>query len=257
MSQSLSDGAVAALTGGYGDIGFAVARKLRQAGFRVALGDVKSGEHLAGRALDEFYFHALDVRDEQSVTSWFDAIGAHFGEPAALIVANAGIVRPGSALDTPGRDWSETLAVNLTGAWLTARVGAQRLLAAGRPGRIVFIGSWTGHAPHVHLAAYCAAKAGLRMIMQCLALELADKDILVNEVAPGYVDAGLSAQFFRADPQLAEQSRAVVPVHRLIDVEEIASAVAYLCEPGHRNLTGNTLVIDGGLSLLRAPKTQR
>ena len=121
------------------------------------------------------------------------------------------------------------------------------------PGRIVFVGSWAGHAPHVELAAYSTAKAGLRMLTQCLALELADKGILVNEVAPGYVNAGLSGQFFKKDPDCAARSRAAVPVGELIEADEVAAAIAYLCSPAHRNLTGSTLLLDGGLSLLRNP----
>jgi glucose 1-dehydrogenase len=105
----------------------------------------------------------------------------------------------------------------------------------------------------VELAAYCAAKAGLRMLTQCLALELADKAILVNEVAPGYVNAGLSGQFFKKDPALAARSTAAVPVGQLIEADEVAAAIAYLCSPAHRNLTGSTLLLDGGLSLLRSP----
>lgn len=91
------------------------------------------------------------------------------------------------------------------------------------------------------------------MLTQCLALELASKDILVNEVAPDYVNAGLSGQFFKQDPALAARSTAAVPVGQLIEADEVAAAIAYLCSPAHRNLTGSTLLLDGGLSLLRSP----
>ena len=91
------------------------------------------------------------------------------------------------------------------------------------------------------------------MLTQCLALELAAHGILVNEVAPGYVNAGLSGQFFKQDPALAARSTAAVPVGELIEADEVAAAIAYLCSPAHRNLTGSTLLLDGGLSLLRSP----
>jgi glucose 1-dehydrogenase len=255
MTAGFPEQPVAVVSGGLGDIGLATGHALRKAGYRVALGDLHPDEEARSLVPDAFHYQRVDVRDEHSVAAWFDAIQEHFGQPASIIVVNAGIVRPGTALAASCQDWTDTLAVNLTGAWLTARVGAQRLIVAGQPGRIVFVGSWAGHAPHVHIAAYCAAKAGLRMLVQCLALDLADQDILVNEVAPGYVDAGLSAQFFRRDPQLAERSRAAVPVGKLIDTAEVAEAVVYLGSPSHRNLTGSTLVLDGGLSLLRVPKT--
>lgn len=257
MEFSFPDHPVVAISGGLGDIGLATARVLLEAGCRVALGDTLDDDEYSLLSLSGYYYRSVDVRDERSVEAWFDAIRSHFGRNASIIVANAGIVRPGTSLETTCEDWNETLAVNLTGAWLTARVGAKRLVSEGSTGRIVFNGSWAGHAPHANLIAYCAAKAGLRMVVQCLAAELADKGILVNEVAPGYVDAGLSAKMFRSDPGLAERAKASVPVGRLIDAAEVAEAIAYLCLPSHQNLTGASLVLDGGLSLLRAPKTQR
>ena len=233
------------ISGGRGDIGAATALALQQAGCRVAICDV----HTASPREDGLHYHQADVSDEAAVVGWFDAVESHFGQPASIIVANAAIVSLGDTLSIAVAEWNRTLAVNLTGAWLTARTGARRLIARKMPGRIVFVGSWAAHAPHVELAAYCTAKAGLRMVAQSMALELADRGILVNEVAPGFVDAGLSAQFFRSDATLAERSRAVVPNKQLIGAEEVAHAIAYLCSPQHRNLTGSTLLLDGGLSL--------
>ena len=236
---------VAMISGGSGDIGRATALALQQAGCRVAIGDV----HAAPLHEDGFHYHQVDVSDEAAVAAWFDAVESHFGQPASIIVANAGIVTTGSVMNATVEDWNRTVAVNLTGAWLTARTGARRLIEMKMPGRIVFVGSWAAHAPHVQLAAYCAAKAGLRMLAQTMALELADKCILVNEVAPGFVDAGLSAELFRKDAALAERSRAVVPNKQLIEADEVAQAITYMCSPTHRNLTGSTLLLDGGLSL--------
>lgn len=245
MNQSFPAQPVAMISGGLGDIGKAAAHAMQRSGCRVSIGDV----HPTSPADEGFHYHQVDASNEASVVTWFDAVESHFGQTASVIVANAAIVTIGSVMTATVEEWNRTMHVNLTGAWLTARTGAQRMLAAGLPGRIVFVGSWAGHAPHVHIAAYCAAKAGLRMLAQTMALELADKDILVNEVAPGYVDAGLSGQFFKKNAGEAERARAVVPNKRLIEAEEVAQAIAYLCSPHHRNLTGSTLLIDGGLSL--------
>lgn len=249
MNAAFPTQPVAAISGGLGDIGLATAHALKLAGCRVALGDLRD----AGRNADGFHVQHVDVASETSVQAWFGAVEAALGEPASIIVVNAGIVFTGSAMSATLDDWNRTVSVNLTGAWLTARIGARRLIEKKMPGRIVFVGSWAAHAPHVELAAYCAAKAGLRMLTQCLALELAAQDILVNEVAPGFVNAGLSGQFFRKDPALAARSTAAVPVGRLIEADEVAAAIAYLCSPAHQNLTGSTLLLDGGLSLLRSP----
>lgn len=252
MTTAFPNSPVAVISGGLGDIGFATAHALKQTGCRVALGDLRDN----GRNTDGFHVHHVDVASEASVQAWFGAVEAAFGEPASIIVVNAGIVFTGSAISATLDEWNRTLAVNLTGAWLTARAGARRLIEKTMPGRIVFVGSWAAHAPHVQLAAYSAAKAGLRMLAQCLALELAGQGILVNEVAPGYVNAGLSGHFFKQDPALAARSRAAVPVGELIEPAEVAAAIAYLCSPAHRNLTGSTLLLDGGLSLLRRPANQ-
>jgi glucose 1-dehydrogenase len=247
MSQSLPKNPVAMISGGLGDIGWATAQELTKAGCRVSIGDME-----ASADLDEgIHYQQVDVSDEVSVRQWFASAEKHFGEPASVIVANAGIVVLGSAMSASLADWQRTLDVNLTGAWLTARTGAQRLLDAKLPGRIVFVGSWAAHAPHVKMAAYSAAKAGLRMLTQTMALELADKGILVNEIAPGFVDAGLSGEIFKEQPGQAEEARAMVPNKQLIDVVEVAASIAYLCSPTHRNMTGSTLLLDGGLSARR------
>lgn len=247
MNKTLPAKPVAAISGGLGDIGLATAHALKQTGCRVALGDL----HTTGRDTGGFHVHEVDVASEASVQAWFSAVESAFGEPASVIVVNAGIVCMGSAMEATVEDWNRTLQVNLTGAWLTARTGARRLIGKKMPGRIVIVGSWAGHAPHVDLVAYCAAKAGLRMLTQCLALELADKGILVNEIAPGYVNAGLSGEFFKNDPSRAAKARARAPVGELIEADEVAAAIAYLCSFAHKNLTGSTLLLDGGVSLLR------
>ena len=247
MKHSLPKNPVAMISGGLGDIGWATALELTKAGCRVSIGDVE-----ASADLDEgIHYQQVDVSDEVSVKQWFASAEKHFGELASVIVANAGIVLLGSPMSASLSDWQRTLDVNLTGAWLTARTGAQRLLDEKMPGRIVFVGSWAAHAPHVKMAAYSAAKAGLRMLSQTMALELADKGILVNEIAPGFVDAGLSGEIFKEQPGLASSARAMVPNKQLIDVKEVAASIVYLCSPAHRNMTGSTLLLDGGLSARR------
>jgi NAD(P)-dependent dehydrogenase (short-subunit alcohol dehydrogenase family) len=82
-----------------------------------------------------------------------------------------------------------------------------------------------------------------------MALELAPQGILVNEVAPGFVDAGLSGRFFREKPGLREQAAARVPIGQLIEACDVARQVAHLCDPANRHMTGSTILMDGGLSL--------
>jgi len=100
------------------------------------------------------------------------------------------------------------------------------------------------------MPAYSVSKAAINMLCKCFALELASRNILVNEIAPGYVDAGLSGRHWKKDPASAEKARERVPVRRLISAEEVAQQIVYLCGPAARHMTGSSLLMDGGLSLL-------
>ena len=189
--------------------------------------------------------------------AWFDAIERKFGQPPSLVVVNAGVHcnnGHGACMNTSFEDWTRTIGVNLTGAWLTAKEGARRLLTAGETGDILFVGSWVGQHPTANLAAYCASKAGVHSLVKSMALELASRGIRVNEIAPGYVNAGLSGKIFEENRDIAEKARQSVPCHKLVTVEEVARAAVFLTDPCNPNLTGATLILDGGLSLMRGPQ---
>lgn len=253
MNKPLT-GQTALISGGLGDIGRAVALALAQRGAAVAVCDVRpaaDAEPLlaALRDLDvPARYDPVDVADAGAVEAWVADIGQTLGLPT-LVVPNAAIVTKASVLELSVEAWSRELSINLTGGFVLAQAAAKRMVAAKRGGRIVFIGSWAGHRPHQHLTAYCVTKAGLRMLMRQLALELAEHDILVNEVAPGYVDAGLSGRLFDQNPPLRDQARARVPIHRLIEPADVALEVAHLCDPAVRHHTGAVSLMDGGLSL--------
>lgn len=255
MDVSSLAGKVAVISGGLGDIGRAIALELAQAGAHISIGDVRpeaDGAELV-RALRSggvraHYRHA-DVSDAGAVTRWLDAAQAELGLPQ-IVVPNAAIVTLADFQHLTPEQWQRELSINLTGAFNLAQQAAQRLVTAGEPGRIVLVGSWAAHAPHPHIPAYCVAKAGLRMLGRCLALELAPHNILVNEVAPGYVNAGLSAGVWRRQPERRARAENTVPVKRLIQPEEVARSVAWLCDPSVDNVTGSVLLMDGGLSLM-------
>jgi NAD(P)-dependent dehydrogenase (short-subunit alcohol dehydrogenase family) len=250
-------GRVAVISGGLGDIGRAIGREMARNGAAVAIGDLSEqavgAAELASAGWDgvPVRYDRVDVSDGAAVAEWLARVESDLGVPD-LIVPNAAQVTAKGALSITAAEWERELAVNLSGAFHLARSAAARLLAARRPGRIVFVGSWAGHVPHPHIPAYSVAKAGLRMLCRCMALELAPHDILVNEVAPGYVDAGLSGRMFDADPALRIRSEAVVPVRRLIEPEDVAREVLHLCDPAVRHLVGSVVLMDGGLSL-RSP----
>lgn len=245
---------VAIISGGLGDIGRAIALELARQGACIAIGDILP-EDKGRQFLADFHqngrtrYDRVDVSDAKAVTNWVHHVEADLGVPS-LIIPNAAVVTLKGIRTVTPDDWHCELRVNLDGAYHLAQAGALRLLHHKRPGRIVFIGSWAAHAPHPHIPAYCAAKAGLRMLSRCMAADLAPDDILVNEVAPGYVNAGLSAQVWEQEPERREGSVQRVPVRRIIEPEEVAMQVAHLCNPHNQHMTGSTLLMDGGLSLL-------
>jgi NAD(P)-dependent dehydrogenase (short-subunit alcohol dehydrogenase family) len=244
------------ISGGLGDIGRAVTLLLAAQGAAVTLSDLRSqaeaephvaalrAHHIAAR------YDQVDVSDAEAVERWVNAVADGALGPPSLVVPNAAVVTVQPVLELSLDRWSRELSINLTGAFALAQAAARRLVQTRRSGRIVFIGSWAGHRPHRSLTAYCVAKAGLRMLMRQFALELADHDILVNEVAPGYVDAGLSGQLFARNHGARNRSIAQVPVHRLSEAADVAREVLHFCDPATRYHTGAVSLMDGGLSLL-------
>jgi NAD(P)-dependent dehydrogenase (short-subunit alcohol dehydrogenase family) len=249
------------ISGGLGDIGSAIARRFAAGGATVAIGDIRP-DAAAQSLLDELgalggkgVYHTVDVSDPIAVAGWVDDVATKYGMPT-LVIANAAIVSIASVLDIDPARWSADLRTNLDGAFFLTQACARRLRDGGQAGRIVFIGSWAAHAPHQHIPAYCASKAGLRMLCRTMALELAPYGILVNEVAPGYVDAGLSRAAWAKDPSLYETAKSHVPTHLLITADDVAAQVINLCDAENRHMVGSTVLMDGGLSLTNASTMQ-
>ncbi len=245
----------AIISGGLGDIGRAIALAFVEQGAAVALGDVRPAKE-AKKFLRELmqknariHYQQVDVADARQVQRWVAKVEKELGVPS-LIVPSAAIVTVGHSSAITPKQWTRELRVNLDGAFFLAQAAANRLLHHAKPGRIVFIGSWAGQKPHCKMPAYSVSKAGLRMLCQCMALELALHKILVNELAPGYVDAGLSKTVWAKNAGLYQRSRKKVPLQKLIHPDEVAAQVIHLCHPKNQHMTGSTLLMDGGLSLL-------
>lgn len=190
----------------------------------------------------------VDVTSPVAVDRWVASVRAAWGPPSIAVIC-AGISRAGRLAELSDADWRDVLAINLDGAFYTARAAIRAMLTAGRGGRIVFVGSWAAHAPHPHIGAYSISKAALRSLCQTLALDHAKDGILVNEVAPGIVDAGLSRELFRSDPALATRTLAAIPTRQLIQPEDVARDVTFLASSENHHTTGTILVSDGGLTL--------
>jgi glucose 1-dehydrogenase len=243
---SIWDEQVAVVTGASGSIGAAIAEHLSALGAAVAGADLTmpSDAKRGARRLAS----SVDVTQSRAVESWIDEVGATLGCPTIGVIC-AGISRSGRLIDTTDADWNDVMNVNLNGAFYTARAIIRRMLAAKVLGRLVFIGSWSATSPHPHIGGYSASKAGLRALCQTLALDHARDGILINEVAPGIVNAGVSRELFRLDPALERRTRASIPSGGVLLPEDVARDVEFVCSPRNHHTTGAVIISDGGLSL--------
>ncbi|MBN8857574.1 MAG: SDR family oxidoreductase [Sphingobacteriales bacterium] len=243
------------ISGGLGDIGRAITLALAREGAVVALCDVH-GEEEALPLLEQLertgaaaYYSMVDVTNPDAVNSWIGSITEKVSAPS-IVIPNAATVTQADCSHITPAQWSKEIEVNLNGAFYVAQSGVLQMVKNNKQGHIVFIGSWAAHAVHAQIPAYSVAKAGLRMLCKCMALQFAAHGILVNEIAPGFVEAGLSKKIWESHPALQQQAKEKVPVKKLITPEEIAWQVIQLCHPNNKNITGSTVLLDGGLSLL-------
>jgi NAD(P)-dependent dehydrogenase (short-subunit alcohol dehydrogenase family) len=251
-------GRVIAITGGLGDIGRATAERLLAEGARVALLDLASrGDHpwLAEHGGERVRFQPADVSVRSQIDDALAAVAGHFGRLDVLI-ANAGMVANQPFLQVDARSWDDTLRINLTGAFHCAQSAARLMVeqppyAGGLRGKILFTSSWVQDMPWPEGAAYATSKAGLKMLSRIMAQELAARGITVNVLAPGIVMAGLSARIHAEDPAFRARVAEAIPLRDLQTVESVAAAFSFLCSSDSDYMTGATLLVDGGASLVR------
>lgn len=252
MGSDLQD-RVYLVTGAGGDIGRALVTSLTGRGARVVASDVlgqADGDTLFAGDSAVSYVQA-DVRRSDDVDRLVSTAVERNGRLDGLVAA-AGIAHWATALEQTYDQWRHVLDVNLEGTYLAATAVGRELARSGRPGAMVFIGSWIGSNPANGLLPYCVSKAGIDMLAQCLALELAAHQIRVNVVAPGVVDAGVSAQIFRDIPARRTAMESVIPLGSLGQPGQVADAVAWLLSDAAAYVTGTTLTVDGGIRLAHA-----
>jgi NAD(P)-dependent dehydrogenase (short-subunit alcohol dehydrogenase family) len=237
------DGLGIAVTGAAGDIGFAMAQELVARGARVTGIDRAGPGRLDGLGCD---FVQVDVTDRAAV----DAALAEI-DPLDVAIGNAGIVESAPFLEITAEQWQAQLDVNLTGCFNVGQSAARLMVERGRPGLVLFTGSWVGEIPWPEIAAYSVSKAGVRMLARAMARELSPHGIRVNVVAPGIVFAGMARRQYETDPAYARRASVVVPLGELGTTEQIAKATAFLCSPDAAYMTGSVLLVDGGASLFQ------
>ena len=234
------------ITGMGSGIGLATAKLAAAQGARVS-GTIKSAEqeaNLKGIVPSDLCFR-LDVTDEAALsTAVSDAAGKIGGLDG--VVASAGIIKLLSSADTDSSDWSRIIDVNLTASFSLARAATPFLLKA-ESAAMVLISSQIGLVGHQRAAAYAASKAGINGLAKSLALELADRNVRVNAIAPGPIATDMTAAT-RADPERFETLRSAIPLGRFGTAEEIANLAVFLLSEQAGFITGQVVIADGGFT---------
>lgn len=246
-------GQVALVTGASSGLGARFAQLLAGAGAQVVLaarrtdrlaGQVAAIEAAGGRAVAV----AMDVEHEASVIAGYDAAKAAFGAAPSIVVANAGMNARGLATDIAMADFDQVMGVNLRGAFLTAREGARRMMAAGTgAGRVILIASMGGVRPLPGLTAYSVSKAGVIMMGKALAREWARQGINVNTLCPGYVETEINADWL-SEPG-GQKMIAGFPRRRVMDATSLDGAMLWLASPAAAFTTGAVIQVDDGQAL--------
>ena len=237
-------GRLAVITGGATGIGRAIAEVLAEGGARIVIADrdlpraEQAARDLRGEAMH------LDVTDPVACETQAQDLTSRHG-PADILVNNAGIVHNAPALDMALDDWRRVIDVDLNGVFHSARAFGRPMVAAGR-GSVINISSICGEIV-VHpqpQVAYNAAKAGVNLLTKSLAVEWAGR-VRVNALAPGYTATELTLAG-RSRPDWFDRWLQSIPMGRLADPREIATAVAFLASDAASYITGTVLTVDGG-----------
>ncbi|MFN8485368.1 MAG: glucose 1-dehydrogenase [Anaerolineae bacterium] len=242
-------GKVAFVTGAGLGIGYAAARALAQAGAAVVVNDVAAARADAAAAgiVAAGGQAAAFAGDMASVANCRALVQFAVETYGRLDIAccNAGITSWGGFLDYSEAHFDQVVGVNLKGTYFSAQAAAQQMIAQGGGGRIILTSSVTGNKAVRNLSAYAMTKGGLQMLARNLVLELSPHGITINAVAPGAI---VTERNLHDDPQYAEHWAAVVPLGRAGQPQDIATAVVFLASDDASYITGQTLIIDGGVT---------
>lgn len=240
------EGKTIVVTGAGGGIGQALARAFAGQGARVVLLDrdeVRTAALVTELGKGAFTV-ACDLSKADEIAAAAEKVEAVGG--ADVLVNNAGILRPGRLEDISEADWSAMLAVNLTGYLAAAQAFGRGMMVRGS-GALVHIASISGSQPQPASGAYSASKAAILMLSRQLAYEWGPKGIRSNTLSPGLVRTPMSETFYR-DADVKARREAMVPLGRISTPEDMADVALFLASQRSSYVSGQDIVVDGGLS---------
>lgn len=239
----------ALVTGAGRGIGLGIARAMATAGADVILVARSQDELTAAAATLRDTSRSVgvapfDLRETDAIPAWFAGVVETHGRPDILVNA-AGITRRAPAEELKIEDWDDTLAVNLTAVFRLSQAFARSCIAAGARGKIINLASLMTLAARRTTAAYTASKGGIGQLTKALAVDWADKGILVNAIAPGYIATSLTAPLLN-DASFDQWVKQRCPLGRWGTPEDVAWPAVFLASPAADYITGQILLVDGG-----------
>lgn len=233
------------VAGAAGGIGSALATHLATRGARLILTDLDP-ERVRKPDNTECVVAPMDVTDEGSIAHAVDTALQHYGQLDGVLNA-AGILTIGSALDLTEEAFQATLDINLKGPFLLSRVAARAMCSDG--GAIVHLASISAKMSNANYAAYASSKAGLAHLVRVLGREWADRGITVNAIGPAIIETGMTSPHLD-DPDFQQRYLDQIPMGRMSTPDDLIGTVILLLSSAGRFITGQTLYVDGGRTLV-------
>jgi NAD(P)-dependent dehydrogenase (short-subunit alcohol dehydrogenase family) len=243
---------VALVTGAAGGLGGAIAWAFGAAGARVflvdlleeKLKDVSQAMKTDGIAAG---YKALDINVPGAPQMLVDTVVREMGR-IDIVVNSAGINRPQKAEEVTEKNWDDIMNINLRAMFFLSQAAGKHMIARGGGGKIINLSSQAGSVAIPLRAAYCSSKGGVNQLTRTLALEWAKHSILVNAVAPSFVETPFTAQMFK-DEDFKKYVLASIPLGRMVKAEEVANAALFLASDLANMITGHILAVDGGWTI--------